>query len=160
MALCIEQRPFSWRERYDITDDNGSLVYVAVTEPFAFGHQIHIYDPKGEEVATVEQRLFSLFRQFDIYLHGEKKGTIYQRLSFFHSSFDIDYLDASFVGSLFDFNYQVLIHGEVVATMSRRFLPLMNIYYLETKNPEDELSMLALSLAVDAAEHDEGNSHK
>ena len=55
MKLYFKQRFFSWFDSYDIYHEDGSVAYT-VEGKLSWGHCLHILNPQGEHIATVQQR--------------------------------------------------------------------------------------------------------
>ena len=66
MKLLIKQRIFSWRDSYDVYDESGEAKYTVKSEPFSFGHQLHVYDRNQKEVGVIHQKLLALLPAFEI----------------------------------------------------------------------------------------------
>lgn len=158
MALCIKEHLFSWSEQYEIYDEDQHLLYSVRGEAFSFGHKIHIYDAAGNEVAYIHEKVWSFLKNFEIFLHGEKKGSLKEKFSFFHPKFAVDFLDCTIDGDIFEWNYEVTQKGQQIGLMQRKILSWGNVYYLSCPDQENELALLTLSLAIDAAHHDEENA--
>jgi uncharacterized protein YxjI len=155
MALCIRERIFSWSETYDVTDEEQKQRYFVKGEVFSLGHKIHIYDEKHNEVAFVQEKVWSFLKKFVIYIHGEEVGVIKEKLSFFHSRYDVQFMDCQIEGDLLDWNYQMKRKEEVVGVVQRQIFSWANVFYLSYSDPKDELAVLALAIAVDAAHNDD-----
>lgn len=154
MALCIKERIFSWSESYDVFDENETLLYTVRGEVFSLGHKIHILNAKGEEVAYIHEKVWSFLKKYELYLHGELKGTIKEKFSFIHPKFAVDFLDCRIEGDILGWNYQMFKKDVPMAMIQRKILSWGNVFYLSYTDPEDELAVLALAIAVDCSEHD------
>ena len=47
MKLYFKQRVFSFKQRTDIFDEFGNVIFVAEGEIFSLGRRMHIYDSKS-----------------------------------------------------------------------------------------------------------------
>ena len=80
MKLYFKQRMFSWFDSYDIyhMDESGAVAFT-VEGKLAWGHCLHILDPIGRHIATVQQQVFTFLPKFDLYI-GEQcvgvQGTV------------------------------------------------------------------------------------
>ena len=63
MKLYFKQKVFSFRQRSEIFDENGNVVFTALGELISLGRKMHIYDSSSNEVAFVQQRLMRLFSE-------------------------------------------------------------------------------------------------
>jgi uncharacterized protein YxjI len=154
MALCIKERIFSWNEEYDVYDEKQNVLYTVKGEFWSFGHKIHIYDAKGEEVAYIHEKVWAFFKTFEIYLHGEKKGVLKEKFAWFHTKYAVDFLNCQITGDIFEWNYQMMKGAEPMAMIQRKIFSWGNVFYLSYPDPQDELAVLSLAIAIDAAHHD------
>jgi uncharacterized protein YxjI len=155
MALCIKERIFSWTEKYDVYDDKQNVLYSVKGEFWSLGHKIHIYDPSGKEVAFIREKVWSFLKKFEIYIGGEKKGLLREKFSWFRPHYVVDFMDLDIEGDIFEWNYQMLRKAEPVALIQRKIFSWASVYYLSYPDPKDELPVLALSIAIDAAHNDD-----
>ena len=77
MKLYFKQRMFSWFDSYDIyhMDESGAVAFT-VEGKLAWGHCLHILDPIGRHIATVQQQVFTFLPKFDLYIGEQCVGTI------------------------------------------------------------------------------------
>lgn len=154
MALCIKQKVFSWRDKYDVYDEKGNPVYHVVGEVFTLGHKIHVYDLKNNEVAFIKQKVWNFLDKYEIYINNELKGTIKQKFSFFKPKYEVDFLNWKITGDIFEWNYTMTKDDKVMAALNQKTLVWSNTFCIETKDKKDELSALTLALAIDATRED------
>ena len=55
MQLYFKQRLFSWFDSYDIYNAADGSVAFTVEGQLAWGHCLHILDPQGRHIATVQR---------------------------------------------------------------------------------------------------------
>jgi uncharacterized protein YxjI len=156
MALTIQERIFSWTEKYDVDDAEGRPVYRVYGEFWSLGHRIHIDDLNGNEVAFIKEKVWSFLHTYEIYIAGELKGTIKEKFSWFQAKFKVDFMDCMIKGDILDWNYEVQKQdGTSIGLVQRKLLSLHNTFYLTVVDPKDELALLALAIAVDASHRDD-----
>ena len=63
MKLIMQQKVFSWTDRFRVWDEAGEDRYVVEGEFLVFGKRLHIQDPAGQEVALIERKLEALLRE-------------------------------------------------------------------------------------------------
>jgi uncharacterized protein YxjI len=151
MALCIRERIFSWGDHYDVYDEDGNVRYIVQGEVFSFGHKIHLYDEHQVEIAFIQEKVWSFFKTFEIFIGGKSRGFIQKKFSWFVPRYQVDFMNLEIIGHIFEWNYEFRKDEETVGLMQRKILCWGNVYYLTAMNLADELSFLALSLAIDAA---------
>lgn len=151
MKLLIKQRIFSWRDSYDVYDESGEAKYTIKSEPFSFGHQLHVYDRNQKEVGVIHQKLLALLPAFEIEINGRSRGTIQKQFTLFKPRYEIDYNGWRVEGDVFGWDYDVYDGYSVVVHISKELLHWGDTYVIDFGNPEDELDGLLLVLAIDAA---------
>lgn len=152
MKLVIKQRIFSWTDSYDIYDENMNKKYTAKADFLALGHRIRFYDMHGFEIGCIEEKLLRLLAEFDVYIGGARYGTIKRQLSIFRPKYDIDYNGWSVTGNFFEWNYEVRSpSGLVVAYINKEIFNFSDTYVIDILNDSDEISVLLLVAAIDAA---------
>ena len=150
MKLLFKQRLFSWLDSYDIFNEAGETVYV-VKGKLAWGHCFKIFDPLGNELGTVKQRIFTWMPKFEMYLGEQYLGCISREFTFFRPRYNIDCNGWQVEGDWLEWDYTVLgRNGETVATVSKEIFNWTDTYSIEVQNPADALSALMLVLAIDA----------
>ncbi len=150
MKLLFKQRLFSWFDSYDIYNETGETVYV-VKGQLAWGHCLKIYDPYGNEIGTVQERILTLLPKFEIYVHDEYAGCISKELTFFKPAYNIDFNGWHVEGSFWEWDYSVVDGGgRQIARISKELFNLTDTYSIEVNNSADALCALMLVLAIDA----------
>lgn len=150
MKLLFKQRFFSWFDSYDIYDEAGNTVYT-VKGQLSWGHCLKIFDADGNEVGTVQERIFTWLPKFEIYLGNEYVGCISKEFSFFVPRYNIDCNGWHVEGDFFEWDYQIVgPSGEEVAEVSKQLFNWTDTYVIDVRRPEDALCALMLVLAIDA----------
>ncbi len=159
MKLLIKQRVFSWTDTYDVYDETGAPKYFVKAEFWAIGHKLHVYDRNQQEVGFIAEKLMSLMPQFEIYSQGQALGRIRQEFTWLRPKYHVDCMGWSVSGNLFGWDYDVLENGRTVAHISQEIFHWGDTYVLDFERPEDEVMVLLLAIAIDAANCTEGKPH-
>lgn len=150
MKLLFKQRMFSWFDSYDIYYENGETAYT-VKGQLSWGHCLKIYDPRGNEVGTVKEKVLSFLPRFEAYLGDRYLGMIRKEFALFVSQFTIDFLGWQVDGSFLEWDYTVRTReGRTVATISKELFHWTDTYVIDVADPKDALPALMLVLAIDA----------
>ena len=150
MKLLFKQRAFSWFDSYDVYDEAGNTVFT-VKGQLSWGKCLKIFDRNENEVATVEQRLFSWLTTFDIYIGEEQVGCVRKEFSFFHPRFTIDYKGWDIEGDFMEWDYSICgADGTQRAVISKELFNWTDTYSIDVRNSADALPALALVIAIDA----------
>jgi uncharacterized protein YxjI len=146
MALTIQERIFSWTEKYDVNDAEGHPVYQVHGEFWSLGHKIHVDDMSGKEVAFIKEKVWSFLHTYEIYIAGELKGTIKEKFSWFHAKFKVDFMDCMIKGDILDWNYEVLKQdGTSIGLVQRKVLSLHDTFYLTAVRSQRRARLARLS---------------
>lgn len=150
MRYIINQRIFSWTDSYDITDEDGNFAYSVSADLFAFSHVLRLKDDQDNEIGVVKEKLFHFLPVFEVEIDNEVVATIRKEFTFFRPSYTLDSKDWQIEGDWLGWDYQVLYQGTLCATISKEFA-FHDCYVIDILNPNDELMVIMLVLAIDAA---------
>ncbi len=151
MKLLIEERIFSWKDRFSVRDEGGRDRYYVEGELLSWGKKLRISDLLGREVAYVEELLFSFKPRYRICADGRIIGEVVRQFSFFLPHYTVEGGDWHVEGDFSAHEYAVLQGDTTVANIRRSYAPFGDCYELDLSDPTDELSALALVLAIDCA---------
>ena len=157
----IRERMFRLGEDSDITDEAGQPVLHVDGKVLSLHNRLILRDPAGREVGHVHRKLAALRPAYEITLGGKDVAEVRKHLfTPFGDRFTIDVPgpdDMQISGDLFSHEFTINRDGQVVATVSKRWLTLTASYAVEVAPGEDDLlilaSVLALDLAIDAEHH-------
>ena len=149
MKLQFKQRFFSWFDSYDIFDEQEETVYT-VEGKLSWGHRLHILGSRGEHIATVKQKIFTLMPGFELYVGEELIGTLQKEFSFFKPRYYIDFNGWQIEGDFFEWDYSILEGERTVATVSKELFNWTDTYAIDVAEPGDALRALMVVLAIDA----------
>ncbi len=163
MRYVIRERFFRLGEDSDITDEQGRPVYHVDGKVLSLRNTLIVRDLAGAEVARVDRQLIALRPTYHITRQGQEVAEVRKKLfSPFVDRFTIDIPgphDLSVTGSLLEHEYTIARGGELVATVSKRWLSLTETYGLDIAPGEDDLLILASVLALDLAQDRERQEH-
>ncbi len=157
----IRERMFRLGEDSDITDGAGQPVLHVDGKLLSLHNRLILRDPAGREVGQVHRKLAALRPTYEITLGGKDVAEVRKHLfTPFGERFTIDVPgpdDLQISGDLFSHEFTIDRDGQVVATVSKRWLTVTASYAVEVAPGEDDLlilaSVLALDLAIDAERH-------
>ncbi len=150
MKLLFKQRFFSWLDSYDIYYEDGSTAYT-VRGQLSWGHCLKIFDPYGQELGMVQERVLTWLPKFELYVGGQYIGCISKELSFFKPRYNIECNGWHVEGDWLEWDYQVLgPQGDLIARVSKEVWNWTDTYTIDVAFPDDALYALMLVLAIDA----------
>ncbi len=151
MKLLIEERVFSWRDRFTVRSEDGRDRYSVEGELFSWGKQLHIRNTAGDEVAYIEQKVFSFKPRYRVFVGDLLIAEVVREFSFFTPRYTVEGAGWDVEGDFFAHDYAVLRHGTTVASIAKEWFTFGDCYVLRIADPADELCALALVLAIDCA---------
>lgn len=150
MKLFIKQRAFSWFDNYRIFDEEGEPIYTIRGE-LSWGHCLRMYDADGNEVCMVREKGDTLLPKFELYVGGNYIGSINKGMDVTKQVYSIDFNGWRIEGDLMETEYQIYNgQGYQIAAMTKEILSQKDTYRIKITNPQDELYVLMLMVAIDA----------
>ncbi len=150
MKLLFKQRFFSWFDSYDVYNEYGERAFT-IKGQLAWGHCLKIFDARGEEVATVKERILTFLPEFELYIGEKKVGCISKELAFFRQKFSIDFNGWTVDGDWTGWDYTIYNDaGRKIAQVSKELLNWTDTYVIDIENSQDALCALMLVIAIDA----------
>ena len=159
MRLYMKEKVFSWNERFTVKDENGWDKYYVEGEFFSLGKKLHLLGAHGEEVAFIQQRLFTLMPRFAVTVAGREIAEIRKEFTFFFQRYVIDGLGWEIDGDVWAHDYVIRKNGRTIVRITKEWFTWGDSYVLDIQDPADELVALAVVLTVDCvAEASRNNS--
>lgn len=157
MKLLIEERIFSWNDRFTIRNEAGEDRYYVEGELFSWGKKLHVCTPGGQEVAYIEQKLFTFKPRYQVFANGELIGEVVREFTFFRPRYTVEGAGWDVEGEFWAHDYTVYRHGEPIVSIQKEWFTWGDCYVLDIHDPADEIQALALVLAIDCAMEQDNN---
>jgi uncharacterized protein YxjI len=159
----IRERFFRLGEDSDITDEHGRPVLHVDGKVLSLRNRLVLRDPEGREVAQVQRKLVAMRPTYQISVAGQEAAEVRKRFfTPFGDRFTIDVPgpdDLEMRGNLFDHEFTISRGGQTVATISKGWFSMRDIYAVDVALGQDDLLILASVLALDLAEDQERTQH-
>ena len=149
MRLYMKEKVFSWNERFTVKDENGWDKYYVEGEFFSLGKKLHLLGAHGEEVAFIQQRLFTLMPRFSVTVAGRELAEIRKEFTLFFQRYVIDGLGWEIDGDVWAHDYVIRKNGRTIVCITKEWFTWGDSYVLDIQDPADELVALAVVLTVD-----------
>ena len=154
MNLYIQQRIFTWGDKFSIYDAAGNEKYYVEGEILTFGKKLHLYDLRGKELAYIEQQLLTFLPKYLIYRGEDEFAEVVKEFTFFHPEYTVNGpgMDArwSVHGDFFDHDYEITDGDTVIASVAKEWFTLGDAYEISFGSGVDEIAALAVVLVIDA----------
>ena len=149
MKLYIKEKVFSWNERFSVKDENGWDKYFVEGEFLSLGKTLHLLNVNVEEVAFIQQKLFTLRPRFTVSVAGRQIAEIRKEFTLFFQRYVIDGLGWEVEGSIWEHEYEIRRNGRPIVMISKEWFTWGDSYVLDILDPADELLALAVVLTID-----------
>lgn len=150
MKLLFKQRFFSWFDSYDIYDEAGNTVFT-VEGQLSWGHCLHILDPEGNHIGTVQEKVLTFLPKFEFYAGEEYWGCLQKEFSPFQPRFSMDIADWEVEGSFWEWDYTIQSPSQgMIAVISKELFNWTDTYVIDVSDPSNALASLMVVLAIDA----------
>lgn len=147
--LKVRQRLLSMRDRFDITDEAGNPKYYAEGALLSWGKKCTIWNAHKQEVARIEERVFSFMPTFTIYVGNKVVATIRKEFSFFTPRYNIDFGNIKVVGDPWRLNYSLESGGRTVGAINKKVFTMADTYEVDILDENLEPLILSLVLSID-----------
>lgn len=150
MRLYIKQKIFSWVDKFTVKEESGADRYSVHGEFLSWGKTLHICNSQGEEVALVQQKVFSFLPRFYVFVGGRQVAEIVKEFTFFKPRYRIDGLGWTVEGDFFAHDYTITENGSSIVSISKTWMTWGDCYELDIADMNTEIIALAVVLAIDA----------
>lgn len=149
MRLCINQKIFSWADKFSVKDGYGEERYFVEAELFSFGRKLHVYDTSGREVALISQKVMTFMPKYEVYVNGRQLCRITKEFTLFKPQYTIEGLDWTVDGDFWDHDYTITEQGRTIATIQKEWFTWGDCYVADIENSINEIMVLAVVLTID-----------
>lgn len=155
MELYIKQRIFSLKDKYNVVDENGNIIFYVEGKVFSIGAKITLFDSFGNEMFYIKQVVPTFMPKYEIYRNNELYAVVKERFSMFSHKIDIMGADRTLLvdGDLWAMDFTVSCNGVLLGHLSKKWFSWGDSYSLYVENSEDAAFFTALSIAVDNCHH-------
>ena len=158
MNLYMKERVFSWGDKFDICDQNGTPKYFVAGEVFSWGKKLHVYDRFEREVAFIKQEVFSFLPCYKVIVNGNEVAQIRKEFTFFRPRYRVDGLGWDVEGSFLEHNYQITQNGRHIVSIDKEWMTWGDTYQISIAEDADEIVALAVVLTIDCVVEQQNNN--
>lgn len=150
MQLYMQQKVFSWKDRFSVMDSLGRERYTVEGKIISLGKKLHIYDQQGNEVAFVKQKLVTLMPKFTIEMNGQDVAEIVKKFTLFKPKYFVKGPNWEVQGNLMSHDYTVLSGNIPIVAIHKKWVSWGDAFELDIPDEKNEVLALAVVLAIDA----------
>lgn len=106
---------------------------------------------RGNELLSIEQKLFTFLPQYNLVRQGETLATIVKEFTFFSQSYSIEGMPITVEGDFFDHTYDIFREGRPIASIYKEWFTWGDSYVVDISNTDstDPIIILALAITID-----------
>ena len=149
MKLYFKQRIFSFKQRTDIFDEFGNVIFVAEGEIFSLGRRMHIYDMNRCELGFVQQRLLHLMPRFSVYINGQYMADVVKEFTLFSQNYRVEGLGWHIDGDIFAHDYRITCGGKYIASIHKHWMTWGDSFEIDIAYEQDTVMALGVIIAID-----------
>ena len=147
-SLIVNSKIFSLGGEMWVTDESGNHRYQVKGSFLKFPKQFRIYNMDGQELGKVMRKVISFLPKFYLEIGGSQVAVISQKFSLLKPKFDIEAMDVTVLGNIWEMNFEIKRKGMVIGRIDRKWFSIRNQYRIEVLSERDELLVLGLVLAI------------
>jgi uncharacterized protein YxjI len=159
MKLYMQQKVFSWVDRFTVKDESGQDKYYVEGELFSFGKKLHIYDMSGAESAFIQQKVFSFLPRYYVFVGEQQVAEIVKEFTFLQPRYSIEGLGWEITGDFWAHDYEIAQDGRAIVTIHKEWMTWGDCYELDIADGGDEIAALSVVLAIDSVRAAEASSN-
>ena len=152
MILYIKNKFISLGGSSYVLDENENKAYMIKGKVFSITKKKKIYDENKKLIYKIRNKFFHLFFHsvFVMDAKGNKIALLRQKLSLKTKLIVEGYQDEIKIeGEFFKREFSILRNGEVIGTVTKKFLTVRDSYSLNVKDPIDAPFLVALIIGID-----------
>lgn len=150
MKLYMKQKVFSFKDKFTIKDEYGKDKYYIEGEFLSIGKKLRIYDVNHNELAFVRQKVLAFMPKFTIEIDGREIAEIVKKVTFFKPKYYVEGLDWNVEGDFFSHDYTVVSGNKEIVSIHKAWMSWGDTFELDIMEDRDEVTALAVVLAIDA----------
>lgn len=150
MKYYIKQKAWSWRERFEIWDENENLAYYTEAEKvFSWTDPRILYNAEGEPLVRITGHRFAWLPSFDISIGDRHIATIKKEFSFWKSNYSVDGFGLSVIGDFWAHDYEVLKEGQKIASINKKYWSWTDTFEIDVFDERFTEIIIAIVLVID-----------
>ena len=118
-------------------------------ELFSWGKKLHLLNIHGEEVAFIQQKLWTWMPRYTVSIRGREIAEIRKEFTLFFQRYVIDGLGWEIEGSVWAHDYEIRKNGRPIVRITKEWFTWGDSYVLDILDPADEIIALAVVLTID-----------
>jgi len=148
MRLYINEKLFSFHNRYFIKDESGKDILEISSKVISIGDKTWIRDLEGNELIYIEQELFHLMPKYNVMINNKIEYSISKKFNLLKNDYILSN-NYKVDGKFLNHNFTVYNNnGEKVGEIYRRYLTFGDQYVIDIYDDKDYLIVLSIIVAI------------
>lgn len=148
MRLFINEKLFSFHNRYFIKDENEKDILEISSKVISIGDKTWIRDLEGNELVYIEQELFHLMPKYNVMINNIIQYSISKKFNILKNDYILSN-NYKVEGKFLNHNFIVYNNnGEKVGEIYRKYLTFGDQYVIDIYDDKDYLIVLSIIVAI------------
>lgn len=148
MKLYVNEKLFSVHKKFYIKDENNSNVYEISSKIISFGDKTTISDMNGNKIAYIEQELFHITPNYNVYINDNFEFKIIKKFQLFKNDYSLSN------GYRVEGNFMMLDfavyddNNNQIGSIKRKFISMGDKYEIDISDTKNKDIVLAIIVAI------------
>lgn len=148
MKLYVNEKLFSFHNRFYVKDENDKDVYEISSKIISLGDKTTINDMEGNKVAYIEQEILHLTPHYNVYINDTLEFKIIKKFQLFKNDYTLNN-GYRVDGNFFMLDFKVFDdNNNQIGSIKRKFISIGDKYEIEINDTSKKEIVLAIIVAI------------
>ncbi len=150
MKFYMKQKVFSWGDKFNIYNEDGSEAYSVQGKVFSLGKKLDLYDNNDNHLSHISQKVISFLPRFFIEMNGEEVAEVVKHFTLFKQKFSVSGFNWEIDGDFLEHEYTIYNDQITVAIVSKEWFTWGDAYSIVIHDSVDPVEVMSVVLVIDA----------
>lgn len=148
MKLYVNEKLFSFHNRFYVKDENDKDVYEISSKMISLGDKTTINDIEGNKIAYIEQELLHLTPHYNVYINDILEFQIIKKFQLFKNDYTLSN-GYRVEGKFMMLDFKVFDDNNIqIGSIKRKFISIGDKYEIEINDTSKKEIVLAIIVAI------------
>jgi len=148
MKLYVNEKIFSFHNRFYVKDENNIDVYEISSKIISLGDKTTINDMEGNKIAYIEQEILHLTPHYDVYINDKLEFKIIKKFQLFKNDYSLSN-GYRVEGKFLMLDFKVYDDNNIqIGSIKRKFISIGDKYEIEINDTRKKEVVLAIIVAI------------
>ena len=148
MKLYVNEKIFSFHNRFYVKDENNIDVYEISSKIISLGDKTTINDMEGNKIAYIEQEILHLTPHYDVYINDKLEFKIIKKFQLFKNDYSLSN-GYRVEGKFLMLDFKVYDDNNIqIGSIKRKFISIGDKYEIEINDTSKKEIVLAIIVAI------------